>query len=567
MTKRALLVARVSTDPQAKFGYSLPTQLEAMRKYTLSYAMEIAGEVTNDCSGSIPIYDRPGGKQIYRAIKARAVDALVFYTIDRASRDEDVLDFIILKRDLREAEIELHFCDTGKSEHDSVTGIIEYIRVSEAGRERKKIIERTQRGKHAKAEAGKWVGNTHPPYGYRRVGEKREARLEIDKQEAVIVRRVFEMFLGADGQPMGMMGIAAALTAEGVPPPSAAHKAKGDTGKDAGKRGKRNGANGWYGQAVKTMLKRRDYIGEFESYSHPVYLPELAIIDQTTFAEAQKRFEHSRALAGMYARKYDYLLGGRIRCACGHSMLSHGVKKGRFLYYVCYYAFKERHLRKCTERYLRANLADPVVWDWLEGLLRDEAQLDEGLTKYGEKRESELQPQRERLAALNAEIVEAECKIKELSAEFAQEKDKFVAATLREQQKLVARSRVAALGARASVLNELTRKELSEQDKASIRQWAADVRAELEELTFEKKRALLAMLDLQAKIEYQNGARGLFVTCGLKLDGDYLSLEKEGLLTNNNRLNPWRCTQRTMSSITARKVCVRRLMVPGYWAK
>jgi predicted site-specific integrase-resolvase len=33
MTKRAVLYARVSTDDQSDKGYSLPSQLEAMRKY------------------------------------------------------------------------------------------------------------------------------------------------------------------------------------------------------------------------------------------------------------------------------------------------------------------------------------------------------------------------------------------------------------------------------------------------------------------------------------------------------------------------------------------------------
>jgi hypothetical protein len=147
------------------------------------------------------------------------------------------------------------------------------------------------------------------------------------------------------------------------------------------------------------------------------------------------------------------------------------------------------------------------VWNWIAGLLRDDAQLEEGLNRYAEQCESEIRPKRERLAQLDEEIKECERRIKVLAAEFSQEKDEFVAASLREQQRQAAHQRAAAKAARAKVLNELTRAELSEQDKAQVREWAAEVRAELPELTFEKKRALLAMLDFQAKIEYQKGER------------------------------------------------------------
>jgi hypothetical protein len=56
------------------------------------------------------------------------------------------------------------------------------------------------------------------PFGYRKVGERREAVLEIDEDEAKIVRRIYAMYLGRGGyRPKNMRGISTALMAEKVP--------------------------------------------------------------------------------------------------------------------------------------------------------------------------------------------------------------------------------------------------------------------------------------------------------------------------------------------------------------
>ena len=43
MTTRAILYVRVSTDEQAEKGYSLPSQLDACRKYAAQHDMVVAG--------------------------------------------------------------------------------------------------------------------------------------------------------------------------------------------------------------------------------------------------------------------------------------------------------------------------------------------------------------------------------------------------------------------------------------------------------------------------------------------------------------------------------------------
>jgi site-specific DNA recombinase len=46
-SKRAILYARVSTDEQARSGYSLAQQLEALREYAAREGYEVLAEVSD----------------------------------------------------------------------------------------------------------------------------------------------------------------------------------------------------------------------------------------------------------------------------------------------------------------------------------------------------------------------------------------------------------------------------------------------------------------------------------------------------------------------------------------
>lgn len=115
-----------------------------------------------------------------------------------------------------------------------------------------KIVGGSRLGRRRKAASGKWVGDGWAPYGYDRVGKARDVHLEINETEAANVRRMFNMYIGADGKPMTFQGIAAALTAEDVPPPN------------RGVGSKKKTTQIWHRATVRRLLTKKTFIGEFE---------------------------------------------------------------------------------------------------------------------------------------------------------------------------------------------------------------------------------------------------------------------------------------------------------------
>ncbi len=133
MTMRAVLVARVSTPLQAEQGRSIESQFEAMRQYAARIGATVIDELEDDISGVVPIRERKGGQALYRYIDRRECDAVIFYTIDRITRDEDLIEINVLRRDCRNAGIELHYAaDGGKADLTTWGGVIDTLKAAGA---------------------------------------------------------------------------------------------------------------------------------------------------------------------------------------------------------------------------------------------------------------------------------------------------------------------------------------------------------------------------------------------------------------------------------------------------
>ena len=247
-----------------------------------------------------------------------------------------------------------------------------------------------------------------------------------------------------------------------------------------------------------------------------MYLPELALIDVAMFDAVEKRRNNSRAVA-VFERKYDCRLAGHLRCSCGMGMSANPMARGKYLCYCCNSYVNKKHMRECAELRVRADYADAAVWEWLASQLRDEEKLDQALRQIAERRETEVAGKRVRLALLDDLIAVAEKKVRRLSKAFADEPDETVASAVQGQMKQAGRERSALAVERDALAADVAAGELTEADIATIKAMAAGIRRRMRGPTFDQKRELLNLLDVQVKLQWSGKDRGVYAVCELNV--------------------------------------------------
>jgi site-specific DNA recombinase len=84
--KRAVLYARVSTDEQARSGYSLAQQLEALREYTAREGYEVLEEITDPGKSGASL-ERPGMDRVRDLVAVGGVSVVLAQDRDRFARE------------------------------------------------------------------------------------------------------------------------------------------------------------------------------------------------------------------------------------------------------------------------------------------------------------------------------------------------------------------------------------------------------------------------------------------------------------------------------------------------
>lgn len=506
--KRAIIYARVSTDDQAEKGYSLPTQLEAMREYAKENGMKVVRELQDDFSGAK--LDRPALDELRGKLERKEADAVIVYAADRLSRN--LAHLLILREEFNRAGVELHYVNRGKSQDTAESRLTENIEGVIAEFEREKIKERTRRGKIAKAKAGKWVGAGFVPYGFRKVGIKQDSRLEIDEQEAQIVRRIFDMYVGQNGYtPTPMKTIARLLTQEGIPTPGRGYKL----------------GRGWWSHTIHSIIDRPTCLGIFQFGGVTINFPELAIIDQETYDAGQKRRERNKELSDRN-RKFPFLFTGYARCTCGGRLCgdSLGKDKTKRYYYACNRKAVYDYLVDCKEKFIRVEVFEGLIWEWLVSLLTDEAKLEKGIREYAATRETELTKARERLAMIDGMIERAAKRIARLSSDLRDLESESARAAIKQEMNAIGKEQDGLLVERTTAQAEIGKREITEADRDYIRETAGIIRERLNGApTYAEKRALFDAIGLTIQLQHNEQGRALFVTCGLAMQGETLSIE------------------------------------------
>ncbi len=156
--KRAVLYARVSTDEQARSGYSLAQQLEALREYAAREGLQVLEEV-QDSGQSGASLERPGMDRVRDLVAAGGVAAVLAHDRDRIAREPAY--HYLLRREFEEYGCKIRALnDRGDDspEGELTDGILDQL----AKFERAKTTERSRRGNSARPGRARSSAATRP---------------------------------------------------------------------------------------------------------------------------------------------------------------------------------------------------------------------------------------------------------------------------------------------------------------------------------------------------------------------------------------------------------------------
>ena len=268
--------------------------------------------------------DRPGLKQLLRAIESGEVDIIVCEALDRLARDAE--DVAWLGKKLAYHRVQLHTVSEGHVDEIkfAVAGLLGAIFL-------KHLVDKTLRGMAAAVLAGRFAGGR--AYGYKRVarldakGEPVRGLLAIDEGQAEVVQRIFAWFAAG----LSSIEIAKRLNEEGVPGPRGgqwnASTIRGDPKKLVGILNNPLyagrlvwGRRQWRRNPDSEQRERRYRLRDASEWVE-VAVPDLRIVEDRSVEAAQAEVERRQrpaSLADSLARqnRKRHLLSGLIRCGC-----------------------------------------------------------------------------------------------------------------------------------------------------------------------------------------------------------------------------------------------------------
>lgn len=275
------------------------------------------------------------------------------------------------------------------------------IRGWQGSDERQKIRERTNRGKIAKARAGRVVGTGLPPYGYTYAN----GGVTIEESQARIVRMIFDWYANGDenGQIMSLYRIAARLTDMQIPSPSIVKRSAGNKIR----------AGGWSTGLLQRLITTETYAGVWRygkqsgkdgrggrrAIDEQIVVQVPAIVDRETWNLAQKRREYNSKLARRRMTR-EYLLRGLIHCGCGRAMVGGGGDEKRYYYYcprrnpMCGGAIEKA---TCKEPLVKARNAEHITWGYVMRLLTNAEEFEQALRDAQAVEAEQQQPKQKEL--------------------------------------------------------------------------------------------------------------------------------------------------------------------------
>jgi site-specific DNA recombinase len=569
-----ILYARVSTDEQARSGYSLAQQIEALRDYAAREGYEILEEV-RDAGQSGATLSRPGMDRVRDLVAAGGVSVVLAQDRDHFAREPAY--HYLLRQEFEGYGTKIcALNDRGDEspEGELTDGILDQL----AKFERAKTAERTRRGKLRKAREGKVVGTHAARYGFKFNSTK--DTYEINEAEMEVVRRIFHM-VGSEG--MSLRAVSNTLEREGISTPKRAkhwnrsffrmcirddvyrphsfEEVRAVVTPEVAARldPNRNYGLWWFNrlghkvrQVSEPSANGRRYRKTHDWYQKPkeewiaVPVPDSGIPREVVGA-ARAAIEGNRRPARAGGRFWE-LAGGIARCGeCGWTMCatrSTSTKKGRtyaYDYYRC--SNRDRYgLGACANSHKpRADKLEPEVWGFVSNLLKSPDLLRAGLERLIEEERSATRGNPTREVEVWAKKL-AEVDRKRSAYQDQQAEGLITLDELRSKLAALEDTRSTARRELAALKEHRERIELLEQDaNALLEHYASMVPDALGDLTPEERHRVYKMMRLNVTMYADGLVEITGVINGLLDTQGEVSVkpERSSSSTATSRTSPW----------------------------
>jgi site-specific DNA recombinase len=317
-TVRCAIYTRVSSDSGLEQDFnSLDAQHQASQAYIKSQAhagWTLIRTRYDDGGYSGGSTERPALQRLLEDVKARKVDIIVVYKVDRLTRS--LADFAKLVELFDAHGVSFVSVTQQFNTTTSMGRLTLNVLLSFAQFEREVTSERIRDKIAASKRKGLWVGGM-VPLGY----ETKDRKVTVNQAEAETVRDIFESYLtfGSLNELMKDLRRRSVVTKRRTP-----------------KSGRRVGGIPFTRGPLAHLLRNRFYIGEVVFKGEILKGEQPPIVDRTVFDRVQEILSIQRTTDAQTRSSSDALLAGLLLDDRGNGMTpTYAVKKGiRYRYYI-----------------------------------------------------------------------------------------------------------------------------------------------------------------------------------------------------------------------------------------